>query len=54
MYITKTGEATGIADVEADGAAADDTLYDLMGRKVQYSKGLKGIYIRNGKKVMFR
>lgn len=54
VYITKTGEATGIADVEADGAAADDTLYDLMGRKVQYSKGLKGIYIRNGKKVMFR
>lgn len=54
VYITKTGEATGIADVEADGAAADDTLYDLMGRKVQYSKGLKGIYIRNGKKVMFK
>lgn len=54
VYITKTGEATGIADVEADGAAADDTLYDLMGRKIQYSKGLKGIYIRNGKKVMFR
>ena len=44
------GDATGISII--DEPLAIDYLYDLHGRKV--SKAAKGVYIQNGKKIIFK
>ncbi len=45
------GDTTGIDGIEADGAASDEAIYDLTGRKViNMVKG--GIYIKGGKKFI--
>ncbi|MCC8036589.1 MAG: DUF4886 domain-containing protein [Bacteroidales bacterium] len=44
---------TGVNSLNADDAADDDTLYDLLGRKVTTDNPVHGIYIRGGKKVLF-
>lgn len=49
-WVKKT-TTTGITTVSADGADGDNTIYDLMGRKV--TNPGRGIYIQNGKKVVF-
>ncbi len=47
---------TGIADIKNDGSltprTADDNYYDMTGRRV--ANPTKGIYIRNGKKYIFK
>ncbi|MBR3022436.1 MAG: leucine-rich repeat domain-containing protein [Bacteroidaceae bacterium] len=43
---------TGVAPAVSDAAASDGQLYDLQGRPADGTK--KGIYIRNGKKVLVR
>lgn len=45
-------EATAISQVVADSANTADVYYDLSGRRV--SQPTKGIYIVNGKKVIFK
>ena len=42
---------TAISKIGNDDASGDDTIYDLMGRKV--INPTHGIYIKNGKKVVF-
>ena len=42
---------TGIETVKADAQNGDNTIYDLMGRKV--TNPGRGIYIQNGKKVVY-
>ena len=46
--------STGLSVVKTDSkfAAKDDSYYDLMGRRVATPQ--KGIYIRNGKKIIFK
>ena len=41
-----------INSIDINGSKVDDSVYDLMGRKV--SKTAKGIYIKNGKKVIIK
>ena len=41
-----------INGIDINGSKVDDSVYDLMGRKV--SKPAKGIYIKNGKKVIIK
>ena len=41
-----------INGIDINGAKVDDSVYDLKGRKV--SKPAKGIYIKNGKKVIIK
>lgn len=43
-------DVTGIESIEDDSRRQDDAVYDLLGRKVQHAG--KGIYIRNGQKVV--
>ena len=45
-------DANGITDVTADGQAS--TLYDLNGRPVSGTHPRKGLYLRNGRKVIIR
>ena len=45
--------ATGINELQ-NSNHADQPLFNLRGMKVQNTKGLKGLYIQNGKKVMFK
>ena len=46
---------TAIDDIRiADNTPADAPLYDLQGRKVTSAQKQKGIYIKNGKKVLVR
>lgn len=45
--------ATGINELQ-NCNHADQPLFNLRGMKVQNTKGLKGLYIQNGKKVMFK
>ena len=53
LYLEPVEDPNGIVDVN-DDIQPDDTIevYDLMGRKVKRTG--KGIYIMNGKKVLFR
>lgn len=48
--IYKEDEKTGINQVEDE--TGNDTLYDLEGRKLNDAKTRKGIYIRNGEKII--
>ena len=41
---------TGISNVNNQGNAANDIIYDLSGRRV--NKARKGVYIINGKKIV--
>lgn len=50
IYITGTKTPTGISDVNA-ASNADGAYYNLQGMKVE--KPVKGLYIHNGKKVVF-
>lgn len=47
----KVGEGSGIQHVNAD-TNADETIYDLQGRRVE--KAAKGVYIINGRKVIVK
>ena len=47
------GEATGVSEVIEANGVTDDTFYDLNGRKVAVPNK-KGIYIKNGKKVVVK
>jgi hypothetical protein len=47
-----TDWATGLEEVQISSEASTDTYYDLMGRQV--TQPAKGIFIRNGKKVILR
>ena len=44
------GNTTGISNVNNQGNAANDIIYDLSGRRV--NKAHKGVYIINGKKIV--
>ena len=46
------GDETGVAPAVSDDAASDGQFYDLQGRPADGTK--KGLYIRNGKKVLVR
>ena len=46
-------ESNGIAEVEKAIRAAEDKVYDLQGRRIGSSVQKKGLYIVNGKKVMY-
>ena len=48
-YTTPENDPTGISGIPAINA--DATIYDLSGRRVE--KATKGVYIVNGKKVIF-
>ena len=54
LSMTFDGDATGIATVEADGTVNVETgiIYNLNGQRVAAPQ--KGIYIVNGKKVLFK
>ena len=53
LYLSDDGETpTGIESVPKSGEEADGVLYDLQGRPVE--NPVRGIYIRNGKKVLVR
>ena len=57
FVIGEDGNTTGIDvitinGIDINGTKVDDSVYDLMGRKV--SKPAKGIYIKNGKKVIIK
>ena len=47
IYFAKKSESTGISNITVEHAAA---VYDLTGRKVAHPT--RGVYIRNGKKVI--
>ena len=49
-WVNKT-VVTGIETVKANEQNGDNTIYDLMGRKV--TNPGRGIYIQNGKKVVY-
>lgn len=51
-FVVRLGGTTVIDDMPFDSDAAEDVLYDLMGRRTDIPTG--GIYIRNGKKVIVR
>ena len=44
------GETTDISNIDTDGNADNDIIYDLSGRRV--NKAHKGVYIINGKKIV--
>ena len=46
------GDATGVNEVVEVNEAGDDTLYDLNGRKLNAKPTRKGVYIKNGQKVV--
>ena len=46
-------DATSIDEVEMPISAQPTVVYDLQGRRVLNTEGLKGVYIVNGKKVAF-
>ena len=51
IYIT-VGDDTGISHVEADGRR--ETVCDLQGRRLEGTLQRKGVYIRQGKKIINR
>ncbi|MBQ8096442.1 MAG: hypothetical protein IJ243_05085 [Prevotella sp.] len=52
MHFVINSETDGINDVNAK--AATEALYDLLGRKVADAKQKKGIYVKQGKKVVVK
>ena len=50
--LTVTSSTTGIVSVNADAKAKSDVIFDLSGRRVSESAMNKGLYIRNGKKLV--
>jgi hypothetical protein len=53
VYLDFDDETTGINDINAEGQQQkEDVVYDLMGRRVTNPQ--HGIYIRNGKKVIYK
>ena len=54
VFLSMDGEtpATGISSLMPDAGSAAEGFFDLWGRKV--SKPAKGIYIKDGKKVIFK
>ena len=46
------GDATGVNEVIEVNEVSDDTLYDLNGRKLNAKPTRKGVYIKNGQKVV--
>ena len=51
---TETIIATRINEVESTKLKAENSVYDLSGRKIVNGKLPKGIYIRNGKKILVK
>ena len=51
--IVISGKATGVSQIE-NGELTIENWYDLNGRKLQAAPTKKGIYIRNGKKVVVK
>ena len=47
------GVLTSIEDQAAPLSTPSGTVYDLQGRRVEPTSGLKGIYIKNGKKIAY-
>ena len=50
--LTVTPSTTGIVSVNADAKTKSDVIFDLSGRRVSESAMNKGLYIRNGKKLV--
>jgi hypothetical protein len=50
--LTVTPSTTGIVSVNADAKTKSDVIFDLSGRRVSESAMNKGLYIRNGKKIV--
>jgi hypothetical protein len=52
------GSLSGISDVEFDGSASRDAIYDLQGRRISneqmVNRHAPGLYIRNGKKIVVK
>lgn len=48
----ESGIPTGVSEINASQEQTDDTIYDLMGRKV--TNPSNGIYIKKGKKIVIR
>lgn len=51
VTVTKDSSASIVEVIDGDG---DAEVYDLMGRRINNAKGLKGLYIVNGKKMILR
>ncbi|MBQ8713775.1 MAG: leucine-rich repeat protein [Prevotella sp.] len=51
-FVPIDGMATGISEMSDVRRKTDDAYYDLNGRRVLYPT--KGIYVRNGKKIIFK
>jgi hypothetical protein len=51
--INSDGDATGISRIAAEAAAGDDVWYNLSGQRIS-APTKKGLYIRNGKKVIVK
>lgn len=51
-FVPVDGMATGISEMSDVRRKTDDAYYDLQGRRVLYPT--KGIYVRNGKKIIFK
>lgn len=49
-FILKSTDESAIEEIQGDDLSADDTVYDLQGRKVL--NPTKGLYIVNGKKIL--
>ena len=52
--VTVTADPSGINTVAADGDDTDATWYDLNGRRLAGKPAKKGIYVKNGKKVVVK
>ena len=53
IYVVKNGPATGINNIDNDGVAGEkDVYYNLQG--VRVANPGKGVYIKNGKKVLVK
>ena len=50
--VFENGEATGVNEVIEVNEVNDDTVYDLNGRKLNAKPARKGVYIKNGQKVV--
>ena len=53
LYYAGSPESTGVEELTIVNGQQTTVIYELQGRKVTDTKGLKGIYIVNGKKKLF-
>jgi len=51
-FVFEDGQTTGIESLNPALSKGADTIYDLQGRKV--AQPTKGLYIKNGKKVVMK